>query len=80
MGCASGTSRVLRYGSHFLTGVRLRLTLAGVPPSWFQAQVAAQVPAFANALRVFQRQQECQRDQHAHSFHLFSTDLQQIVC
>jgi hypothetical protein len=22
----------------FLTGVRLRLTLAGVPPSWFQAQ------------------------------------------
>src|SRR5271169_1318524 len=54
----------------FLADVHLRLTLAGVPPSWLQPQIAAHVATFAKAMRVFQCQQERQRDQRPHSFYL----------
>src|SRR4029077_10641376 len=57
-------------GIAFLADVHLRLALARVPPAWLQPEVAAYVPTFAKAMRIFQRQQESQRDQRAHTFHL----------
>jgi len=54
----------------FLADVHLRLTLPRVPPSRLQSEIAAHVPAFAKPLRVFQRQQERERDQRAHPLHL----------
>src|SRR5690348_11754568 len=54
-------------GIAFFADVHLRLTLAGVPSSWLQSQIAAHVAALAEAMRIFQRQQEGQRDQRAYS-------------
>src|SRR6266550_2397644 len=46
----------------FLADAHLRLALAGVSPSRLQPQIAAHVPALAKTMRIFQRQQESQRD------------------
>ena len=54
----------------FLADVHLRLALSGVPPSWLQSQIAAYVAALAEAMRIFQRQQEGQRDERAYSLDL----------
>src|SRR5690242_13173801 len=54
-------------GIAFLTDVQLRFALAGVPASRLQSQIAAYVATLAETMRVFQRQQERQRDQRAHS-------------
>ena len=50
--------------------MHLRLALSRVPSSGLQSQVTADVAAFAEAMRIFQRQQKRQRDQRAHSLHL----------
>ena len=48
----------------------MRLTLSRVPSSRLQPQVAPYVPAFWKAMRVFQCQQEGQRDPRSYTFHL----------
>jgi len=63
--------RRAQIGIAFFADVHLRLTLPRVPPSWLQSEIAAHVATFAKTMRVFQRQQERQRDQRAHSLHLF---------
>src|SRR5678815_4705234 len=57
-------------GIAFLADVHLRLALARVSSSRLQTQVAAHIPALTKSMRVFQRQQEGQRDQCAHPLHL----------
>src|SRR5512140_800991 len=54
--------------------VQLRLTRSRVPASWLQSQITAHIAALREAMRIFQRQQESQRDQRAHSLDL----LQQL--
>jgi hypothetical protein len=54
--------------------VQLRLALARVSSARLQSQIAAHVAALAEAVRVFQRQQKCQRDQRAYALDL----LQQL--
>src|SRR6185437_3916376 len=55
----------------FLADMHLRLALSRVPPSWLQSEIATHVAALREPMRVFQRQQERQRDQCAYSLHLF---------
>jgi len=57
-------------GIAFLADVQLRLVLSRVPSSGLQSQVASDVAALAEAMRIFQRQQKRQRDQRTHSLHL----------
>ena len=52
-------------GIALLADVQLRLALTGVSPSRLQSQVATHVATPAEAMRIFQRQQERQRDQRA---------------
>jgi hypothetical protein len=47
----------------FLADVHLRLALSRFPASRLQSQIAAHVATLAEAMRIFQRQQECQCDQ-----------------
>ena len=54
----------------FLADVHLRFALSGVSSSWLQPQITAHVAALAEAMRIFQRQQEGQRDQRAHPLDL----------
>ena len=54
----------------FLADVHLRLALTGVSSSRLQSQIAAHVAALAETMRIFQRQQERQRDQRAHALDL----------
>jgi hypothetical protein len=49
----------------FLTDVRLRFALSLVSPSGLQSHIATHVAAFAEALRIFQRQQVGERDQRS---------------
>jgi hypothetical protein len=55
----------------FLADVHLRLALPRVPPSRLQSHIAAHVAALTKAMRIFQREQERQRDQRPHALHLF---------
>jgi len=54
--------------------MQLRLALSRFPASWLQPQIATHVAALAKAMRIFQREQERQRDQRAYSLDL----LQQL--
>ena len=49
----------------FLTDVRLRFALSLVSPPGLQSHIATHVAAFAEALRIFQRQQVGERDQRS---------------
>src|SRR5580704_351355 len=69
----------------FLADMQLRLALPGVSPSRLQPQIAAHVAALAETMRIFQGQQERQRDQRAYSRdllqqrHLRITLLRQLL-
>ena len=60
----------------FFADMHLGLALAGVSASRLQSQIAAHFAALAEAMRIFQRQQEGQRDQCAHALDL----LQRAIC
>ncbi len=55
----------------FLADVHLRLALPRVSPPRLQSDIAAHVAALAKPMRIFQREQERQRDQRPHALHLF---------
>ena len=50
--------------------MQLRLALSGVPSARLQSHVTACISALAEAPRVFQRQDVCQRDERAYTFDL----------
>jgi hypothetical protein len=50
--------------------VNRRFALARVPASRLQPRIATHIAALAEAVRILERQQECQRDQRAYSLDL----------
>src|ERR1700690_1869979 len=71
MCCAPCTSNVRRYGSPSLLMCICSSLCPEVPPSRLQSQITAHVAALAEAVRIFQGQQEGQRDQRAYTLDLF---------
>ena len=57
-------------GIAFFADMQLRLAPPRVAPSRLQAQITTHVPTFTKAMRIFQRQQERQRDQRAYALDL----------
>src|ERR1700730_18593387 len=57
-------------GIAFFADMQLRLAPPRVAPSRLQAQITTHVPTFTKAMRIFQRQQERQRDKRAYALDL----------
>jgi hypothetical protein len=60
-------------GEHLIlpTGdMQLRFALPGVPSTWLQSYVTASIAALSEPSRVFQCQDECQRDQRPNTLDL----------
>src|SRR6476661_4143945 len=63
----------------FLADVHLRFALAGVSSPGLQPQIATHVAALSETMRIFQPQQERQRDQRAYALDLLQQSYSRIT-